>query len=135
MEEESDQSSSSEPGGKTYFSHFELYCQAMEEIGADTAPILEFIRRVDGGMDVALGREHIVPFMFRAFLDRMGVPETQAPRFHLYLNRHISLDQDFHGPLSLRLLNALCGEDHQKRTEAVRARIAFWDGVLLALKS
>jgi hypothetical protein len=177
MEEESDQSGPEEPGGPAFFSHFELYCRAMEEIGADTTTVKAFIgRMVDGGVQsalenpsipapsreftrttfrfietgkphvvaaaLALGREHIVPFMFRSLLARIGVTEQQAPSFHLYLNRHIKMDQDFHGPLSLRLLNALCGGENEKRTEAlsaaeraVRARIAFWDGVLLNLKS
>jgi len=91
---------------------------------------------------LALGREHIIPLMFRAFLDKMRVTEAQAPIFHFYLHRHIHLDQDFHAPLSLRLLEALCGGDAQRRAEAmaaaeraVEARLAFWDGVLDALPS
>lgn len=91
---------------------------------------------------LALGREHVIPAMFRAFLARMAVTEQQAPTFHYYLNRHIHLDEDFHAPLSLRLLDALCGDDAGKRAEAeaaavqaVEARIAFWDGVLAVLPS
>jgi hypothetical protein len=91
---------------------------------------------------LALGREHVIPAMFRAFLARMAIGETQAPTFHFYLNRHIHLDADFHAPLSLRLLAALCGGDPVKQAqaraaavEAVEARIAFWDGVLPALPS
>ena len=91
---------------------------------------------------LALGREHVIPSMFRAFLARMAVTEAQAPSFHYYLNRHIHLDEDFHAPLSLRLLAALCGGDADKWREAeaaaeaaVNARISFWDGVLKALPS
>jgi hypothetical protein len=91
---------------------------------------------------LALGREHVIPSMFRAFLARMGVSETQAPSFHYYLNRHVHLDEDFHAPLSLRLLAALCGDDAGKWREAevaaeaaVDARMQFWDGVLAALPS
>lgn len=90
---------------------------------------------------LALGREHIIPGMFRAILARIGVPEVQAPTFHAYLNRHIHLDEDFHAPLSLRLLNGLCGDDPAKREQAiaaaeaaVQARLAFWDGVLEAIE-
>lgn len=89
---------------------------------------------------LALGREHVIPAMFRAFLARMAVTPQQAPVFHFYLNRHIHLDEDFHAPLSLRLLDALCGDDPLKQHEAreaagraVDARLAFWDGVLAAL--
>jgi len=91
---------------------------------------------------LALGREHVIPSMFRAFLSRMAVTEAQAPSFHYYLNRHVHLDEDFHAPLSLRLLAALCGEDAEKWREAeaaaeaaVDARVQFWDGVLNVLPS
>ncbi|MGA7802026.1 MAG: DUF3050 domain-containing protein [Gammaproteobacteria bacterium] len=90
---------------------------------------------------LALGREHIIPCMFRAFLENMGVAEGQAPVFHYYLKRHIHLDEDFHAPLSLRLLNGLCGDDPIRQAEAaqaaeraVTARITFWDGVLEAIR-
>jgi hypothetical protein len=91
---------------------------------------------------LALGREHVIPSMFRAFLSRMAVTEAQAPSFHYYLNRHVHLDEDFHAPMSLRLLAALCGDDAGKWREAeaaaeaaVNARMLFWDGVLKALPS
>jgi hypothetical protein len=91
---------------------------------------------------LALGREHVIPSMFRAFLARMAVTDAQAPSFHYYLNRHVHLDEDFHAPLSLRLLAALCGDDAGKWREAeaaaeaaVNARLLFWDGVLKALPS
>jgi hypothetical protein len=91
---------------------------------------------------LALGREHIIPCMFRSILRRIGVSEQEAPIFHFYLKRHIHLDEDFHAPLSLRLLNALCAGDGVKIQEAidaaniaVNARIEFWDGVLEAINS
>ncbi|HKB60409.1 MAG TPA: DUF3050 domain-containing protein [Gallionellaceae bacterium] len=89
---------------------------------------------------LALGREHVIPEMFRAFLSRMGIAEQQAPVFHYYLRRHIHLDEDFHAPLSLRLLHGLCAGDPARIDEArdaarqaVDARLAFWDGVCAAL--
>ena len=90
---------------------------------------------------LALGREHVIPAMFRAFLAQMSIGEADAPVFHYYLNRHIHLDEDFHAPLSLRLLAALCGGDPVKLEEArqaailaVDARIEFWDGVRDAIR-
>lgn len=89
---------------------------------------------------LALGREHLIPLMFRSMLLRIDVSEREAPIFHYYLKRHIHLDEDFHAPLSLRLLDALCGDDKQKQQEAldateraVNARVTFWDGVCEAL--
>lgn len=91
---------------------------------------------------LALGREHIIPGMFRSILQRIGVSDKDAPIFHFYLNRHIHLDEDFHAPLSLRLLNRLCDGDNRKIEEAVNAanvavnaRIEFWDGVYEAICS
>lgn len=85
---------------------------------------------------LALGREHIIPSMFRTFLAKMAITEEQAPVFHYYLKRHIHLDEDFHGPFSLELLNELCQGDESRLKEArlaaeqaITARIRFWDGV------
>ncbi|MDA3947553.1 MAG: DUF3050 domain-containing protein [Helicobacteraceae bacterium] len=88
----------------------------------------------------ALGREHIIPEMFRALLATMNITKEQAEVFHYYLERHIHLDSDFHGPMSLRMLELLCGDDETKIVEAEEAaisaieeRIRFWDGVLKAI--
>ena len=173
LEEESDQAGTE----GEFFSHFELYLRAMDEIGANTAPVTGFVQVVnEQGIEkalatveipspsssftsttftfiqknkahevaaaLALGREHIIPFMFRSILQRIGVSDQGAPIFHYYLNRHIHLDEDFHAPLSLRLLESLCGRDKVKTQEAidaansaVAARIQFWDGVLQAIES
>ncbi len=175
LEEESDQGLPDPQGNPTYASHFELYCAAMCEIGADPAPILSFVdiaatqgiesalalnfvpgasrQFVTGTFDFlasgkphvvaaafALGREHIIPGMFRSFLEHMGISEKDAPIFHYYLKRHIYLDADFHGPISLQLLNELCAGDETRLREAeaaactaIEARIQFWDGVLRKL--
>lgn len=174
LEEESDVAL---PGRTGHTSHFELYLEAMREIGADAETPRRFVSLVaDRGLipafaaglapepsarfmrstfDVlgsgkphavaaalALGREHVIPGMFRAFLARMQVSEAQAPSFHYYLNRHVHLDEDFHAPLSLRLMATLAGDDAQKWVEvreaaqaAVEARLRFWDGVLAVLPS
>jgi len=72
----------------------------------------------------------------------MGIDEGDAPIFHFYLNRHIHLDEDFHGPLSLKLLELLCAGDEGRLREAeeagaraIQERIRFWDGVLEAIGS
>ena len=120
--------------------------------GLPPVPSMEFTRTtfefIDSGKPhtvaaaLALGREHVIPAMFRALLARMTVSAEQAPSFHYYLNRHVLLDEDFHAPLSLRLLEVLCDEDATKWQEAeaaalhaVDARLQFWDGVMHALPS
>jgi len=174
LEEESDLGGPVDDG-EHFLSHFELYCGAMREIGADPQPALDFVGRVAQiGIDtalgmpgipgasrafmrvtfalvdverphlaaaaLALGREHIIPTMFRSFLRDMGIGPTDAPMFHFYLHRHIHLDEDLHAPLSLRLLDHLCAGDPQRIGEARRAahaalsaRLAFWDGVAHAI--
>lgn len=90
----------------------------------------------------ALGREHIIPEMFRALLDKMSISQKDASVFHYYLDRHIELDGDHHGPMSMRMLELLCEDDKTKIAEAeeaalqaIKARIKFWDGVLLAIEN
>ena len=90
---------------------------------------------------LAVGREHIIPGMFRALLRDMSIEESTAPAFHYYLQRHVQLDGEHHGPLSLRLLESLCGGDAGRIAEAqvaaeqaISARITFWDGVLDAMQ-
>jgi hypothetical protein len=85
---------------------------------------------------LALGRERVIPGMFRRLIEQMGIGPEQAPSFFRYLNRHIHLDQDYHGPMALRMLGSLCGDDPEKSEEAeaaaeeaLCARIRFWDGV------
>ena len=93
------------------------------------------------GAAFALGREHIIPEMFRALLEEMKISREQAEVFHYYLDRHIQLDGDHHGPMSLRMLELLCEGDASKIAEAeeaalnaIKARIKFWDGVLSAIE-
>lgn len=171
LEEESDET----PEGGQHSSHFELYQNAMQEIGANIEPSVKFVDTVvrqglsealtlpgvpepsrqftantfryisdnkphEVAAALALGREHIIPSIFRSILKRMKVSEHDAPTFHYYLNRHIHLDEDFHAPLSLKLLNSLCAGDETRIDEAinaaksaVEARLRFWDGVLAAI--
>lgn len=174
--EESDEGLPDANGNKSYISHFELYCQAMREIGADDRAPRAFVNTVQREgirhaltrnlvpmaarwfMDstfafiatgkphvvaaaFAMGREQVIPDMFRALLRDMQVREHEAPAFHYYLERHIHLDEDHHGPLSLRMLDELCAGDPQRLREAeqaargaIEARIEFWDGVLGAME-
>ncbi len=177
LEEESDVGLPDSEGRETYASHFELYCQAMAEIGVDTTDSMGFLENVkQKGVTVALesgsvpapakqfmtttfdfiashkphvvaaafalGREHVIPQMFRAFLSKMNISKDVAPAFHYYLERHIHLDEDSHGPLSLLMLEELCGGDPVRIKEAqvaasaaVEARIRFWDGVHQAIQA
>jgi hypothetical protein len=173
--EESDEGLPNSKGKHTFVSHFDLYIGAMEEVGADTRPIQNFLKAVKKhGVKKALasakipepsrrfmtttfdflasgkphliaavfafGREQVIPGMFRALLADIGISKKKAPLFHYYLERHIHLDDEFHGPMSLQLLDLLCGDSASKRKvaeksaqQAIKARLALWDDVLIAL--
>jgi hypothetical protein len=90
---------------------------------------------------LALGREQVIPDMFRRFIAQSGLTIDQAPSFHYYLERHIHLDGELHGPLSLRMLDQICAGDPSRieeaetaAEEAICARLRFWDGVLDAIE-
>ena len=93
------------------------------------------------------GREDAIPNMFRALVRDLnsemgGGPGQDLGQFLWYLERHIEVDGDEHGPLSLRMVADLCGDNpvlwEEAATaaeEAIRARLALWDGVLEAIRA
>jgi hypothetical protein len=156
-----------------FMSHFDLYLCAMEEVGADTAPIVSFILGLKQGNSVSkallplsipestkrfvqftmymagqstpeiaasflLGREDVIPDMFRRFLH--GAEGSQGlswQAFRIYLERHVHLDGESHGPMGEKLLRKLCGRNpallgaaYRAAQRSIRARIALWDGII-----
>jgi len=127
LEEESDEGIPGSAATPQFISHFELYCHAMAEAGADPGPARAFVAiagesgiaaALDAGLApqpaaaftratfafidaarphaaaaaFAMGREHIIPGMFRSLLARMRLDAGAAPAFHHYLRRHIHLN-------------------------------------------
>lgn len=85
------------------------------------------------------GREDLIPEMFSRLLEKWNTHEF--PHFTYYLERHIQLDGDTHGPQAEDLLREIAGngshawqraENAAKR--AIQARIELWDSVLPLLK-
>lgn len=88
------------------------------------------------------GRESVIPHMFQGLLDRWGLTAEVAPLFVYYLQRHIQLDGDAHGPAAAKLLEGLIqGRVADRRTasvaarEALEARHRLWDGTLRLIQS
>jgi hypothetical protein len=82
-----------------------------------------------------LGREDIIPAMFDRL--RSALPTSPPPHaFLAYLERHIHIDADEHGPAAAKLLVRLIdGDDERARlvahaaTSACEARLRLWDAI------
>ncbi len=169
LEEESDVD---EEGN--YYSHFEMYLNAMDQVGANTLKISQFIEFVRSDNNLAeiqeklklneavvrfmrftfdviesgkphliasaftFGREDLIPDMFIKIVKNAEEKDESASfsKLTYYLKRHIELDGGDHGPLAMKMIEELCGDDEQKWNEvieiakdALRVRIALWDGI------
>jgi hypothetical protein len=128
-------------------SHFELYLKGMEEIGASTSLIREFVATLDYSLipegarefvefnietaknghivEVAssffFGREKLIPDMFQSIVDTLKRENINAPTFIYYLERHIEVDSGEHGPLALKALDYLTGGDKKLHELALRS--------------
>ena len=153
-------------------SHFEMYLEAMSQIGANTAKINFLINGINEGTELVkalddlqlekrvsefikytfqiistqkahliaaaftYGREDIIPDMFNEILSEGDINNEKYNKITYYFNRHIELDGDEHGPLSLQMVSELCGDDTQKwkevlavAKEALSHRIHLWDAI------
>lgn len=86
------------------------------------------------------GRENAIPAMFVSLLERWQIAEDRAPMFVFYLKRHIEVDGGSHGPMARQIIERLVAGDANGQhvmlhaaIEAMRARIALWDGVQQSL--
>jgi hypothetical protein len=73
----------------------------------------------------------------RAARDRLSRRGDPRRNFRLYLDRHIEVDSEHHGPMGERMLVRLCGDERARWDEAEQAartamerRMALWDAVL-----
>jgi hypothetical protein len=83
------------------------------------------------------GREDLIPEMFKGFVRDLDQKLAGSLGIFLwYLERHIEVDGEEHGPMALRMVSDLCGDDDRKWNEAEEAartalkeRLQLWDGI------
>ena len=158
-------------------SHYEMYIDAMVQVGANTSDIDHFIKAINEGYDVdvaakkinleapilefinftmdvvnsnkahriasafTFGREDVIPDMFLEIVGQSKTSDNETySKLLYYLNRHIELDGDEHGPISLKMVAELCGDDTQKweevletAKEALKLRLKLWDHITASI--
>ncbi len=84
----------------------------------------------------AFGREDLIPSMFRRLAVELQFGAGQMRHFLHYLERHVEVDGEDHGPMALKLIEGLCGRDEEKWADVRRvvrksleARVALWDAI------
>lgn len=83
------------------------------------------------------GREDVIPNMFLGMLDHVPTDDTtRLDDLRYYLQRHIDVDGDHHGPLALQMVEQVIGSDTVKYQQALAAaraalhqRIALWNAI------
>ena len=153
-------------------SHFDMYLNAMQDVGADTTQIRSFVANVQSLPDwqsavaameapahvrqfvthtltVACtgstaevmgaffyGREDVIPDMFSRLLRDWKIDAASVPALTYYLDRHIQLDADEHGPAAKLIVDDMLTEDPSLTSSmiagaqaAIASRLELWDGV------
>ena len=89
------------------------------------------------------GREDLLPDVFQRIVDELNTESAgELEDFRYYLQRHIELDGDHHGPMAEMMLAELCRDDdlkwriaEQAAVRSLQARRQLWNGMLDAMQT
>lgn len=166
--------------GGNYKSHFELYVEAMQQVGCDLRPIQLLVEQAQKlsphdpyekcfkGISLPAGaerflrttfavlhqplavqaavffhaRENIIPAMFRTMVKALAKQGFSCSILIDYLERHVQIDGELHGPMAAGLLAELYGESQTLKDAAeaqavvaLEARLALWEAIADRLES
>ena len=87
------------------------------------------------------GREDLIPNMFIEIVRKIKTENKSVESLIYYLERHIEMDGDHHGPMAMNMVTTLCENNDNKILEALNAsklalkkRIRLWDHIYEQIK-
>lgn len=89
------------------------------------------------------GREDLIPDLFLAIIKeaQANSGRDEYSKLTYYLQRHIDVDGDEHGPLALQMMGELCKDDPEKweaatavAVQALEKRLALWQGIQVQIQ-
>lgn len=110
---------------------------------ASTFSTIESNQTVRIAAAFTFGREDLLPAIFERIVDQLNLKNHgKLDNFRYYLNRHIELDSEEHGPMAERMIESLCGNSSVNwhlaelaAKDALQARLSLWDGMHQQLKT
>jgi hypothetical protein len=122
-------------GAPSYVRAFVAHTMALANSGSTEEVLAAFF----------FGREDIIPDMFRRLLNTLYDTKNSNDRlrhFIYYVDRHIELDGDSHGPKGRELIEDLVANEPDREQRAlgaacrsINARIGLWNGTLSKLRN
>ena len=67
------------------------------------------------------GREDLIPNMFIEIVRKIKLENKSVDSLIYYLERHIEMDGDHHGPMAMNMITSLCENDEKKIMESLDA--------------
>jgi len=106
-----------------------------------TMQVVEHGSTAEVGASFLFGREDPIPTMFQKLLSQFNKEKVPCDNLKLYLQRHIDVDEDSHGPMADLMLGKLCTTEEKCEKalnvvkELIEMRVHLWDGIYSQIKN